>query len=600
MPLPLLDDRDLQFQLYEVLDTESLTSRPRYRDHDRTVFDATLQTARDIARDYFAGHNRKGDLEEPTFDGQHVRLVPETQAAWDAFAEAGFLAAHHGIEDGGLQLPEVVLRASMAYFYAANIATASYSMLSIGAANLIKTFATPELQARFLPPMLSGRFSGTMALTEPGQGSALADIRTTARLADGGRYRVFGHKMFISGGDHELTDNIVHLVLARIAGAPAGVQGISLFIVPKYDVNPDGSLGERNDVQLAGLLHKMGWRNTTSTVLNFGERDGAIGYLVGEPHQGLRYMFQMMNEARIGIGLGAAALAYQGYLHSLEYARERPQGRLPSSKDPSSTQVPIIRHADVRRMLLAQKAYAEGALSLCLYASSLAEDSHTAPDESARRDASLLLDLLTPVVKSWPSRYGVQANDLAIQVLGGSGYIREYSLEQYLRDNRLNPIHEGTEGIQALDLLGRKLAQQGGAGFTLFAAAVRDGLEQARAQPECATLIEPLEQALRTLETVSQDLLAQIQRDVDRGMANATLYLDMFGRVVVGWIWLRQALVAARALETTPAEKQQAFYHGKLQAARYFMEWELPQVGHQARLLSQGNAICYEMQDTWF
>ncbi|WP_371234488.1 acyl-CoA dehydrogenase [Pseudomonas sp. QE6] len=596
----LLNERELSFQLYEMLDTEALLQRPRYAEHDRAVFDATLDTARGIAAEYLAPHNHKGDANEPTFDGEKVTLIPETKAAWDALAEAGFHAAHHDAEDGGLQLPEVVLRACMAYFNAANIASAGYSFLTIGAANLVRSFACDALRQRFLPPMLDGRYSGTMALTEPGQGSALGDIRTSARPADDGSYRVFGQKMFISGGDHELTDNIVHMVLARIEGAPAGVKGISLFLVPKFLVNADGSVGARNDVALAGLLHKMGYRNTTSTVLSFGEKDGAVGYLVGEANKGLAYMFQMMNEARIGVALGASALAYQSYIHALDYARERPQGRLPGAKDPLAPQVRIVEHADVRRMLLQQKVYAEGSLSLCLYASSLFEDAHTAPDESARDDAAELLDLLIPMVKSYPSKYGVIASDLGIQVLGGSGYIREYPLEQYYRDNRLNPIHEGTEGIHGLDLLGRKLGYHGGKGYRLFLAEARATLEQAASDTTCTALAAALADALGILERVTLDLQAQVAADANIGLSNATAYLDLFGRVVVGWIWLRQALVASRALNAGASGSEADFYQGKLHAARYFMDWELAGVESQARLLSAGNRLCFDMQNAWF
>ncbi|GMQ54180.1 acyl-CoA dehydrogenase [Halopseudomonas aestusnigri] len=596
----LLNERELNFQLYEMLDTEALLQRPRYAEHDRAVFDATLETARGIAAEFLAPHNQKGDANEPTFDGEKVTLIPETKAAWDALAEAGFHAAHHDAEDGGLQLPEVILRSCVAYFSAANISTSGYSFLTIGSANLVKSFANDALRERFLPPMLDGRYSGTMALTEPGQGSALGDIRTTARPAEDGSYRLFGQKMFISGGDHELTDNIVHMVLARIEGAPAGVKGISLFLVPKVLVNEDGNLGARNDVALAGLLHKMGYRNTTSTVLSFGERDGAVGYLVGEAHKGLSYMFQMMNEARIGVALGASVLAYQSYIHALDYARERPQGRLPGSKDPLSTQVRIVQHADVRRMLLQQKVYAEGSLSLCLYASSLFEDSHTAPTEAEREDANELLDLLIPMVKSYPSKYGVIASDLGIQILGGSGYIREYPLEQYYRDNRLNPIHEGTEGIHGLDLLGRKLSQRGGKGYRLFLAAARASIAEAGTSKQCAGMAAALNDAVGILDQVSSDLLQQVAADVDLGLANATAYLDLFGRVVVGWIWLRQALVAERALEAGAEGSEADFYQGKLHAARYFMDWELASLASQARLLSAGNRLTYDMQDAWF
>ncbi|WP_217474390.1 acyl-CoA dehydrogenase [Stutzerimonas stutzeri] len=596
----LLNERELNFQLYEMLDTEALLQRPRYAEHDRAVFDATLATARSIAAEYLAPHNHKGDANEPTFDGEKVSLIPETKAAWDALAEAGFHAAHHDAEDGGLQLPEVVLRACMAYFNAANVASAGYSFLTIGAANLVRSFAEDALRQRFLAPMLDGRYSGTMALTEPGQGSALGDIRTTARPAGDGSYRVFGQKMFISGGDHELTDNIVHMVLARIEGAPAGVKGISLFLVPKFLVDEDGNLGTRNDVALAGLLHKMGYRNTTSTVLSFGERDGAVAYLVGDANKGLAYMFQMMNEARIGVALGASALAYQSYIHALDYARERPQGRLPGSKDPHSPQVRIVEHADVRRMLLQQKVYAEGSLALCLYASSLFEDAHTAPEQSAREDAAELLDLLIPMVKSYPSKYGVIASDLGIQVLGGSGYIREYPLEQYYRDNRLNPIHEGTEGIHGLDLLGRKLGYHGGKGYRLFLAEARSSLEQAAGDSACAPLATALGDALEILERVTPELQTQVAADADVGLSNATAYLDLFGRVLVGWIWLRQALVASRALSAGAAGSEADFYRGKLHAARYFMDWELAAVESQAHLLGAGNRVCYDMQDAWF
>ena len=389
-------------------------------------------------------------------------------------------------------------------------------------------------------------------------------------------------------------------MLARIDGAPAGVKGISLFLVPKFLVDQDSNLGARNDVALAGLLHKMGYRNTTSTVLSFGEKDGAVGYLVGEANKGLSYMFQMMNEARIGVALGASALAYQSYIHALDYARERPQGRLPGSKDPLAPQVRIVEHADVRRMLLQQKVYAEGSLALCLYASSLFEDAHTASEQSAREDAAELLDLLIPMVKSYPSKYGVIASDLGIQVLGGSGYIREYPLEQYYRDNRLNPIHEGTEGIHGLDLLGRKLGYHDGKGYQLFLTEARVSLDQAYVDRICAPLATPLGDALGILERVTPELLAQVTADANIGLSNATAYLDLFGRVVVGWIWLRQALVASRALNAGVTGSEADFYQGKLHAARYFMDWELAVVESQARLLSAGNRLCYDMQNAWF
>lgn len=593
----LLDDRDIEFQLYEVLDTGSLLQRERYRDHSREDFNAILATAKAIATEKFADHNASGDANEPWFDGQRVTLIPQVKAAWDAFAEAGFLAAAPDYEEGGLQLPEIVLRTAMAYFSAANVSSAGYPFLSIGAANLLRAFGSDVLKARYLPPMMAGRFSGTMALTEAGQGSALADIRTRAEPAEDGSYRLHGSKMFISGGDHELTENIVHMVLARLKGAPAGVKGISLFLVPKFLVDERGQCGSRNDVALGGLLHKMGYRGTTSTVLNFGEGGGATGYLLGEPHRGLQYMFQMMNEARIGVGLGAACLACRGYLAALEYARARPQGRLPSNRDPHSPQVKIIEHADVKRMLLAQKCYAEGSLALCLYGSSLFEDSRTAGHEAERARAHALLELLTPVIKSYPSKYGCVANELAIQVHGGAGYTREYPVEQLYRDQRLNPIHEGTEAIQAIDLLGRKVAQRG---YPLLFDALNQDIVTAGEFARCRAFGEALADAMALLKEVTESLQEQVLADADRGLANATLYLDLFGRVVMAWTWLRQALAAADALEAAVAPEQENFYRGKLQAAQFYFDWELPAIEAQGELLRSGNSVTCDMQSEWF
>jgi butyryl-CoA dehydrogenase len=503
----LIPERDLRFMLYEFLDTASLVERPRYREHSRDVFDAVLESARQIAEDLFANHNAKGDANEPTFDGEKVNLIPETKAAWDAFAKAGLLSAHWENDEGGLQIPEVVLRAAMSYFCAANAASSGYPFLTIGAANLLRTFGDDQLKALYLAPMGDGRFAGTMALTEPGQGSALGDIKTAAVRQTDGSYRIFGQKMFISGGDQSLTPNIVHMVLARTRGGPPGVKSISLFLVPKVLVNADGSPGPRNDVALAGLLHKMGWRNTTSTVLSFGERSGAVGYLLGQEGRGLAHMFQMMNEARIGIGLFAASIACRGYRIALDYARERAQGRLPSSRDPLSPQVRLIAHADIRRLLLAQKAYAEGGLALCLYASSLFEDQETHPDAAQRELAATLLDLLTPVVKSWPSKYGCAANEMAIQVLGGAGYTRDHLAEQLYRDQRLNPIHEGAEAIHGLDLLARKVVMNDGAALDVFQAAVMATLIEARRHPDLVPLCEALSAAASRLMEVTAALV---------------------------------------------------------------------------------------------
>jgi len=596
----LLDSRNLAFELYEVLDAEELTQRERFADHNRETFDAALATARQIAEKYFAPHNRKSDENEPEYvDGAAV-LIPEVKPAVDAFIEAGFQNAGRSFEEGGMQLPNLLSRACFAHFQSANIATSSYPMLTMGASNLIGKFGTEDQKRRFFQPMIDGRFFGTMALTEPHAGSSLSDLRTRAEPAGDGSYRIKGNKIFISGGDHPLSENIVHMVLAKLPDAPPGVKGISLFIVPKFLVNDDGSLGERNDVVLAGLFHKMGWRGTTSTALNFGDNGNCVGYLVGEPHKGLAYMFQMMNEARIGVGMGAIMLGYAGYLYSLDYARERPQGRHPDGKDPTSPQVAIIEHADVRRMLLTQKAYVEGSFDLGLFCARLVDDGKTGSTDEQRQLANELLDLLTPIVKSWPSEFCLKANELAIQILGGHGYTREYPVEQYYRDNRLNPIHEGTHGIQSLDLLARKLTQNKGAGLRQLTGLIQDSIQRAGAHASLQALRAPLEQLLQRLQTTTQALLTDLgSGKVNQTLANSALYMKVFGHAVIGWRWLEQAIRAEEGLARGNTADE-AFYRGKLQAARYFLTWEVPACHHELNLLDARDQTCMEMQDSWF
>ncbi|AXO86798.1 acyl-CoA dehydrogenase [Pseudomonas sp. K1(2024)] len=596
----LLSSRNLAFELYEVLDAEALTARPRFAEHNRETFDAALGTARSLAEKYFAPHNRKGDEHEPRYVDGRAELIAEVKPAVQAFLDAGLLNANRDFDVGGMQLPSLVSQACFAHFQAANAGTTAYPFLTMGAANLIESFGDETQKRLFLQPMIDGRFFGTMALTEPHAGSSLADIRTRAEPVGDGSYRLKGNKIFISAGDHELSENIVHMVLAKLPDAPAGVKGISLFIVPKYRVDADGRLGARNDVTLAGLFHKMGWRGTTSTALNFGDNGQCIGYLVGQPHQGLAYMFQMMNEARIGVGMGAVMLGYAGYLYSLDYARQRPQGRQVDNKDPHSPPVPIIEHADVRRMLLMQKAYVEGAFDLGLYAARLFDDTHTAPDATTREQAQQLLDLLTPIVKSWPSAFCLKANELAIQILGGHGYTRDYPVEQYYRDNRLNPIHEGTEGIQSLDLLGRKLAQNGGAGLKHLIRLIAATAERASHHPNLDALRQPLEQLVNRLQAATLALLGDLaQGKAAAALANSALYLKVFGHCVIGWRWLEQAIHAELGL-LKEVEADRDFYQGKLQAARYFLIWEVPGCHTELALLEARDDTCLGMHEGWF
>jgi alkylation response protein AidB-like acyl-CoA dehydrogenase len=598
MAAPLLNARDLAFMLYEVFDAEGLTARPRYAGHSRETFGAALDTARMVAERHFLPIRRKVDANPPAFDGRSVRMLPEIKRALDAVLAVGLTVSRADYADGGMQLPPIVASVADAYLYAAASNTMGTAALTAAAANLIETHGTAAQAERWVRPMRQGRFAGTMAMTEPGAGSSLADILTRAVKAEDGTYRLYGSKIFISGGDHDLNENIVHLVLARLPDAPPGTKGLSLFVVPKYLVGADGRPGDHNDVVLTGLFHKMGGRGQTSAALAFGERDGAVGELVGEENGGLQCMFHMMNEARIMVGSGAAVLALTGFQYALDYARERTQGRLPSCRDSVSPPVPLIAHADVRRMLLAQKAYAEGAYALCLLGAQFVDDAKTAPDAGARKRAGLLLDLLTPVIKAWPSEYGPRANSLAIQVLGGHGYTSDHPVEMFYRDNRLNALHEGTTGIQALDLLGRKLPMHDRAAYVLLCEAIKETIAEARVLPDLAACAAALQAALEVLGRTTETLLEAAADDIDMALSNAVKYLEMFGIVVVAWLWLKQGAVAAGALPAGGADE--AFYRGKLQAMRYFFRFEVPKTGPLSSLLIGLDRTCYDMQADWF
>ncbi|MFD2473585.1 acyl-CoA dehydrogenase [Amycolatopsis silviterrae] len=581
MPAPL-SRSDIDFLLYEWLEAERLTSRERFADHSRETFDSIMDVAAEMATEVFAPHNKKADQNPPhvAADGK-VAMIDEVKLAVDEFAKAGLLASSFDESLGGVQLPMVVTRAAMAWFQAANPGSSSYSFLTMGNANLLLAHGTEEQIDTWVRPMLDGRFTGTMCLSEPDVGSSLADITTRAVPAGDGTYRISGNKMWISGGDHELTENIVHLVLAKAPGGGPGVKGISLYVVPKKQAD-----GQANGVSLVSLNHKMGNRGTTNALLEF---DGATGWLVGEEHRGLEYMFHMMNEARIGVGFLATSLGYAGYLASLEYAKTRTQGRDLTAKDPASAPVAIIEHPDVKRMLLAQKSYVEGALALGLYCSKLVDDAATAPADEAQR-ASLLLDVLTPIAKAWPSQWCLEANNLAIQVHGGYGYTTEFDVEQYYRDNRLNAIHEGTNGIQGLDLLGRKVVMKGGQGLAVLAQTVGDTVARAReAGGESAEYGTVLAAALQRLTDTTAALWKD--RDPAVALANSSVYLEAAGHVVVAWIWLEQLLAAG--------ESTGDLYDGKRAAARYFYRFELPKTGPQFDLLASLDRTTLDTDPAW-
>lgn len=612
----------LDFLLYQWLDAESLNQRERFADHSRETFDAVFDTCERIAREKYAPFNRTVDTQEPHFDGEKVILPQATHDAQKAYAASGMLSAAQDYDIGGMQLPYTVEAAANAFFAMASVSIGS-GMLTTGNANLLMKHGTEVQKNVFAKNEFLGRFSGTMCLSEPQAGSSLSDV-TTKATPDGAafesdplgpRYRLKGNKMWISAGEHELTDNIIHLVLAKIPGPDGklipGTRGISLFIVPKKIVNDKGELtGVRNDVALAGLNHKLGWRGTTNTLLNFGEgkylvegQPGAIGYLVGKPHEGLRCMFHMMNEARIGVGMAATMLGMAGYEASLQYAKNRPQGRPLSvgskngtgavGKDAAQPQVRIIEHADVKRMLLAQKAYCEGALALELYCARLVDEQHTAEAQAAD-EARMLLEVLTPIAKSWPSEWCLEANSLAIQVHGGYGYTRDFPVEQYWRDNRLNMIHEGTHGIQALDLLGRKVLMEGGRGLTLLAARVNIAIARALQVPALAAYANALANALQRVSSATQ--AAWSTGKPGDALANAVPYMQAFGHTVLAWIWLDVALAACAA----DATKSIANGAGLLGATRYFYHYELPKIEAWLRVVESRDLTCADFPEEAF
>lgn len=560
----------VDFLLQDWLQAAALTQRPRYAEHSAETFAQVLDLAERVAAAEFVPANRACDTEEPQVGADGKVILPASTArAVAAYFETGLQAASQDAEQGGMQLPCVVEMAANAFFSKASVGCIGYAMLTTGNASLILAHGTARQREVFARPELEGRWFGTMCLSEPAIGSSLGDLTTRAELRDandplGPRYALKGTKMWISAGEHELAENIVHLVLAKVPRAdgslPEGSGGISLFIVPKWRVNADGALsGERNGVSLVGLNHKLGWRGTTNCLLNFGEAVEAIGYRVGAEGQGLACMFHMMNEARIGVGLGAAMLAMAGYEASKAYAQERTQGRAVGQR--GGHQLALTAHADVRRMLLAQKSFAYGALALNLYCARLVDEQRSEGPEAEA--ATQLLALLIPVAKSWPSQWGLEANSLAIQVLGGAGYTRDWPLEQYWRDNRLNMIHEGTHGIQGLDLLLRKASQP--ALLQGFALRVNASIEQALQRPELAERANQLAASLALVGKATKAAWATAQPAA--AAPHATPYLQGFGHFVLAWVWLELVLAA------TPA--QQA---GLDAACAYFYAYELPLV----------------------
>lgn len=593
----IVNRRDVDFYLDEMFDLNGLLASERYEDHDRDSITAILDLAQQIAEEAFLPCAAELDDCEPVFeDGKAI--TPEVlKTCLETYVQAGLPTATFDAAQGGMQLPIVVANFMQGMFQAANAPAVGYVFLTQSNAHMLQACGSQTLCDRFLAPLIEGRWFGTMCLSEPHAGSSLSDIRCMAEPVGDGTYKLSGTKMWISGGEQDVSENIVHMVLARTPSAPPGVKGISLFLVPKIRVEADGALGAPNHIALAGLNHKMGQRGTTNALLNFGEGGDCLGYLVGEENEGLKNMFHMMNEARIGVGMGATMSGLAGYLYSLDYARNRPQGRHPGHKDPNSPMLPIIEHADIRRLLMEQKVAVEGSLALLTYCSQLVDQQLTSEDSQTSKRITLLLELLTPIAKSWPSEYTLEANKHAIQILGGYGYTREYPVERLYRDNRLNPIHEGSHGIHGLDLLGRKVNLAGGVTVAIFEEEMQPALDAASGNEGLAEMGESLYDiwhlVKRTIETVNQE------PDTVTRLSSATPFLDAFGHVVIAWLWLRQALIAQQALESG-AQADADFYEGKVAACQFFYRYHLPQAAEKLRYVGSQDRSVLDAQASWF
>jgi len=560
-----------------------------------------LKTAMKMGKDLFKPIVSEMDKQPPEYVKGQVKVHPAVRNIMREVGAGGWIGATFDYKLGGQQLPEMVgMTIPTAIFGAANYSASVFHGLTNGAAGLIASFGTQEMKDMYLPKMMSGEWQGTMALTEPQAGSSLTDVSMTAEPTNKNYYTMKGQKIFISAGDHDGVDNIIHLALARVKDAPPGVKGISLFIIPKYRIEMGGKLAF-NDVNCAGIYHKLGYKGSPITQLAFGENDDCRGWLVGEVNKGLGYMFQMMNGARIDVGLGAACISSAAYYASLEYAKERPQGRKLSAKDPLSPQVSIIEHPDIHRMLLFQKAIIEGSLSLLMQCS-FYHDMEKVTETEEHENYNLLLELLTPVAKTYPSEMGIFSCSQAIQILGGYGYCDEFPVEQFYRDVRIHTIHEGTTGIQGMDLLGRKMMMKKGKAGQLYLTEVRKTIKDAQEDVGLKSYSEALEKALQKLEKITAHLFGIASKgDPEMFLADATLYLELFGIIAIAWQWLKQAVIAKKMLNDGKlTEADNNFYNGKIYTCRYFFGYELPKIEGLAMRLSNGDDLTVNIKNEYF
>ena len=594
-----VSERNLKFLLHDVFDVSSLTQFPYYEEHNKEIFDMILETALKMGKDLLRPYLQEMDKNPPEYVDGQVKVHPAIKPFLKECGEGGWIGSNAPMESGGQQLPLTIAFACRFIFSAANYSAMVYPQLTDGAAHLIEAFGSDELKDTYIPKMYAGQWQGTMALTEPQAGSSVGDITSVAEPTDEGYYKIRGQKIFISASDHDAVENVVHLMLARIKEAPPGIKGISLFVVPKYRPEQNGEL-VFNDVNIAGLYHKLGYRGSPITQMSMGENDDCRGWLVGEPNKGLAGMFQMMNEQRIDVGLGASGIASAAYYTSLEYAMERTQGRPLSAKDPAQPQVPLIAHPDVKRMLLYQRAIVEGSLGLLFQCARYA-DLEIGLQGEEKENYSLLLDLLTPVAKSYPAEMCILSVSQAIQVLGGYGYCDEFPVEQYFRDVRIHPIHEGTTGIQGQDLLGRKVRIKDGKAFTLFVEEVQKTIASSNDIAELKPFGEALAKALETLEEVTKHLLSLAANESPEVfLADATLYLEFFGIISVAWQWLHQGLFIQKGLKDNPSGAEADFLHGKFYALRFFFAYELPRITGLAQRLTNSDGLTVEIKPDYF
>jgi butyryl-CoA dehydrogenase len=590
--------RNLKFLLYEVFDAVSLGKYSYYRQHNKKMFDMVLDAGMKLATKLLWPAFEEMDRHPPELVSGRVKVHPQVREIMKQFGEGGWIAATFPETFDGGQLPSLVANCCHMMFSAANYSAHAYPGLTAGAARLIANFGDAALIETYLQKMLMGEWQGTMALTEPQAGSSLSDITTTAEPTPGGYYLIRGQKIFISAGDYDGIENIVHLMLAKIPGGPPGVKGISLFAVPRMRRDDQGDLSS-NDIVVTQIYHKMGYRGTPITELSIGEKNDCRGHLVGEPHRGLSYMFQMMNEERMGVGLAAASIASAAYQAALAYAKDRPQGRRLSSKDPATPQVPIIEHADVKRMLLFQRSIVEGSFSLLLQCSRYEDMTKVATGDELER-YELLLDLLTPVAKTYASEMGILSTSQSIQCFGGYGYCEDFPVEQHFRDMRIHAIHEGTTGIQGMDLLGRKVIMKEGRAFVLFLEEVRAAMDAAN-RSDLQPFVEQLGNGLNALQDVTLHLISLAQeKGPEHFLADATLYLEFFSIIAIAWQWLLQAVVAQKALKKKLGEFEADFYQGKLFTFRYFYSYELVKISALTACLKHPDALTVEIKTEYF